>query len=819
MPRKTPAPVSLEIHLFGPFRIAIDGVAIDDRRWKRRKPKQLVKLLALQPHHQLHREQAMEMLWPELDVGAAANNLHKTIHVARHALELSLMSGSDSRFIFTQDHQIILRAPRALWIDTEAFEERAAAALKSHNPEFFEAALELYPDDLLVEDPYEDWAATRREQLRASFHNLLAKLAEVYETERRFAQSIECLKRLVTRNLSDEESHRQLMRLYTLTGSRHLALLQYRLCCESIRRELGTEPEAETFELHRQITSGEIQSMIQRERRVSAAPLYHQLTFRRGPISTARFAPDASTVLYSAAWNDEPIDVYTTRVERPESHSLGLAGAELLAVSHAGELAVMRKQLSSCGHFGISIATRISLAVTGNRISDESPQVLAERVKRADWSQPSENVTSDDAKSRLAVVRDVGRRDCLEFPVGTPLYETSGRIDYPRVSPNGDFVAFINNPVSNNERSSVAVVDSCTGQKRTLSAGWSRVQGLAWSAAGDEIWFTANDAGQRRALHAVTLAGKQRMVERIAGSLTLHDISPEGQTLITLDNARVEMAGLFTETKKECNLSWLDWSLACDVTPDGNMILFTEAGEGGGNHDGVYIRGTATNAQARRIGGGFPLALSPDGKWALTKSAGAGSQLVLLSTDENVTPRVLQSSSVIYQAWACWFPDGERIIFVGNEPHCGSQLFVQRIARGKPLCITPDIEGVQLASPHSISPDGARVVAIAPDETVWLYSVTGGAARKIEGLTKGDVPIRWSDDGESLYFFRRDELPASVYQLSLVNKRRTLWKKLMPSDPAGVTEILRVLLTPDLKFCAYSYTRNLSDLFVVYGLK
>src|SRR5205085_6307646 len=102
------SPSSLEVYLLGPFRIMVDERAIEERRWSRRKPKLLVKLLALQPHHQLHREQVMELLWPDLDAEAAANNLHKSIHAARRALEPTLQSGADSRFVLTREQQITL---------------------------------------------------------------------------------------------------------------------------------------------------------------------------------------------------------------------------------------------------------------------------------------------------------------------------------------------------------------------------------------------------------------------------------------------------------------------------------------------------------------------------------------------------------------------------------------------------------------------------------------------------------------------------------------------------------------------------------------
>src|SRR5947199_1445942 len=107
---------SLEVHLLGRFQLRVDGQLDVETGFTRRKPKQLIKLLALQPNHQLHREQAMELLWPDSDPESAANNLHKAIHMARHALEPSLEAVAESHFILTQGQQILLYAPGKLCV-------------------------------------------------------------------------------------------------------------------------------------------------------------------------------------------------------------------------------------------------------------------------------------------------------------------------------------------------------------------------------------------------------------------------------------------------------------------------------------------------------------------------------------------------------------------------------------------------------------------------------------------------------------------------------------------------------------------------------
>lgn len=245
----------LEIRLLGSFRMKIDGAPIQDYRWPRRKPQLLVKLLALQPAHRLHREQVMEILWPELDLESAANNLHKAIHLARRALEPDLKSGAESRFIFTQSQQISLAAPSQLWIDTDEFEQLAMNAMRSSEVEPYIAALELYEGDLLGEEIYEDWATTRREQLKALYRALSSGLARIYEERGSLDQSINCLRKIIDRDPADEETGRELMRLYALTGNRHRALQQYQHCVDSLKRELDVEPDEATVTLYEQIKS------------------------------------------------------------------------------------------------------------------------------------------------------------------------------------------------------------------------------------------------------------------------------------------------------------------------------------------------------------------------------------------------------------------------------------------------------------------------------------------------------------------------------------------------------------------------------------
>src|SRR5205814_6730913 len=177
-------------------------------------------------------------------------------HLARHALEPDLRAGADSRFILTHGQQVSLCAPGELWVDVVAFERAAAAAGKAQTPAAYEAALALYEGDLLPADPYADWAAARREQLRQTRQELLAQTARLYAARGALRQSIERWQELLASDAADETAHRELMRLYAQTGGKHQALRQYWLCCAALQRELAAAPERATVELYEQIAAG-----------------------------------------------------------------------------------------------------------------------------------------------------------------------------------------------------------------------------------------------------------------------------------------------------------------------------------------------------------------------------------------------------------------------------------------------------------------------------------------------------------------------------------------------------------------------------------
>src|ERR1700752_1945968 len=398
-------------------------------------------------------------------------------------------------------------------------------------------------------------------------------------------------------------------------------------------------------------------------------PVYHQLTFRHGGIRMARFSSDGKTMIYSAAWEESPIEVFTTRPESPESRPFGLKGAEVQSVSAQGEMAVLLRSHNVEPYINNGTLARVPLG-------GGAPREVLDGVQWADWSPDG---------TTFAVVRDMEGQNRLEYPIGKVLYKTAGWISHPRVSPDGKWVAFLDHPERRGGQGFVAIVDAA-GNKKDLSQAWESVQGLAWSPRGDELWFSSAKVGNGRFLNAVTLSGKERLLAREPGTLTLQDVARDGRVLLTRDVQRVGMVGQAPGGNKEADLSWLDWSAPTDLSPGGKTLLFRESGEGGGENYSVYVRQT-DGSPAVRLGDGAAYALSPDQKWVIAGSVRSPMDSTLLPTGAGESRKLPHGAVTLLRAR--WMPDGKRFVFIGNEKDHGLRLWVQSVDGGNPVPISP----------------------------------------------------------------------------------------------------------------------------------
>ena len=401
----------------------------------------------------------------------------------------------------------------------------------------------------------------------------------------------------------------------------------------------------------------------------------------------------------------------------------------------------------------------------------------------------------------------VANKDRLEFPIGKVIYETSGWLQDPRFSPDGSAIAFIDHP-GGGDSGAVAIVDRA-GKKTELAAGFATVQGLAWAPGGREIFFTAARQGIQREVFGVTPSGKLRLVRTMQGTPALFDIAGSN-ALVTEDDYRSGTLAFLPGSESSRDLSWFDWQSDRALSRDGKQFLFDETGEGGGANGSVYLRGT-DGAPALRLGEGIGIDLSPDGAWALTRTA---TQFVVVPVRAG-QPRAIPAGDFPSAPFGAFFPDGKRFVIPAAAPGHGTRLYVQSIEGGKATAISA--EGVS-QSRVSVSPDGALVAAIGPDSKVHLYPTAGGPVVDLAESQVGDSPSGWTADGKGLYI-SRDGSSCRVDVIDLASGRRTHLRDLAGTDAAGVTSFGPARVTPDGRVVLVSFSRILSTLYRVRDLK
>jgi serine/threonine protein kinase len=538
---------------------------------------------------------------------------------------------------------------------------------------------------------------------------------------------------------------------------------------------------------------------VESRRDAAPPPLFTQLTYRRGIVTGARFAPDGQTVVYSAAWDALPERVFTTRIGERESRDLGIEGS-LWNISRSGALAVKTGQRPNLVHGPGMLAT---LSLSGG-----APRELLENVAAAGWSPDGES---------LAVAREIGGHAVIEYPMGRVLYRAHGGITAVCVLPDSTVALFEDDPDSGN---TISLVDR-NGRHRVLSAGWVGLgRAVAWSPATNEVVFSGWRGSGDTAIYAVTTSGRLRLVARVPVDIALQDVDARGRILLTRNVQRDGVVALVPGDTQERDLSWLDFSTATDLSADGRLILL---GDWGGDlavaGGGIAVR-TTDGGPIIDLGRGQPLALSADGRRVLALPSQTdlfGDRLLVIPVGAGER-RELRHASMSRIFDGGWFPDGRRVVVVAGEDQEKARLYIwDAEGSGAPH----PVSGEGAFSRPRVSPDGAWVATITDPASLSLYPVAGGTPRVVPGIQADDGLLGWSTDGKSL-FVRRGSGPrgvALVERLEIATGRRSRWKELHPAERAGVLGISTIRMTPDGNSYAYTFSSALGTLYLAQGLK
>ena len=520
-----------------------------------------------------------------------------------------------------------------------------------------------------------------------------------------------------------------------------------------------------------------------------------RVTFRLSKLRAARFTPEGR-VVFSAASAGQAEELFERNLAAASVQPLGYHNMKLAAVSPKGELAVLLPPAVN-PTIGFEIHGTLALIPVGGG----TPREVLEDVQTADWSPSSE----------LAVVRGAAGAQSLELPRGKTIFKTTGRawIGSLRVSPRGDLIAFIHHPIPGQLTGEVVVVD-LQGNRRQVSRLWKRTDGLAWSPQ-NEVWFTAGEIVPNQ-LQAMPMAGPERTVYHGLAPIFLHDIAPDGSTLLGQVVAWDEVVFLGEGGTSQRSLSWGDRSGVAALSDDGRVVLINAVGPGGERL--VFLRETS-GTPPQLLGEGFATDLSRDRRWALIESSD-GKGLTAVPTGPGTNRSVpLQGLEL---GNARWLEGTSRVLVLARGgSHSDGRLYSIDLQGSGPVPLSePGLFPWLL----EVSPDGIWAVTLDLMHRPVLHPLGGGKSVVLTDLKPGSLPTRWASK-DQLWFTRVEEASPGVIRLVRFDVRRhriVEERTASPTVDVGGGSIENVLITPDGKSIAFNQGRFVGHLYVVRGM-
>jgi DNA-binding winged helix-turn-helix (wHTH) protein len=517
-------------------------------------------------------------------------------------------------------------------------------------------------------------------------------------------------------------------------------------------------------------------------------PSFQRITFRRGAVGSARFGPDGQ-VVYSATWDGGPRAVYVVRSDPRDSRALDIRDAMVVGVTAAGEVAFLRAHV-----------------LAREPLAGGPPKDVLKAVAAADWARDG---------TSFAVARWTDNGFSIEYPVGHVLETTPFRPSGMRISPDGRHLAVAYHPTLADDRGLVVILDT-EGHRTASTHEWASLDGLAWAPRGHEVWFTASEVGADNSLRALGLDGRVRSVLAGTGRLVLHDVASDGRVLLERATLRSEILYRRATESDPRDLSWLDFSVAEGISPDGGMILFYESGQGGGPDYSTFLRRTDGSPPVR-VGTGRALDLSPDGRFVLSVDLRTPDHLDLTPTGPGEN-RSLRIPGLVAHEEAGFVGDGSRVFVTGRDAAGRRTSWITGVDGSSPRALP--LPPGRILDHDTFSPDGSRFVASCPEGgTACFYDTLAGNPSPVPRAQKGWWVVGFDESGHLYFRDHTKGMPEKLLRMDPATGRTVTVGALAPRDQAGLLGVHRVLLARDGSAWAYTVMGRLSDLHLVSGVE
>ena len=524
--------------------------------------------------------------------------------------------------------------------------------------------------------------------------------------------------------------------------------------------------------------------------RPAPVPTFQRLTFQRGNVLRARFGPGGRSVVLGAAWDERPAELFRVDLDGGEARPLGLTGADVLAVSRSGELAVLLKDRYLRTTLGSGTLARV-------QPGQGSPRTVLEDVSGADW---------DLAGQELAVTRRLpGGAHVLEYPPGHEIFRSARPLAGPRFSPDGRRIAFMGAAPA----FTILVIDAAGGEARTLLEGLQASDPfLAWLPSGEEVVVAGNTSFDwMPPLLAVGMDGRVRALVRYPMRTLLHDVAPDGHLLLEREFFRSELRVSGPGPGFDRDLSWLDGSQVAAIDSARGLLLLDESFEAVAQRPQVFLR-PLDGGPAVRLGEGTAQDLSEDCAWAVAIAPNRAEGLRLFPIGPGVRRDLPLPGYLPVEAR---FRHGHAELLVLAHGEDGARRLLRLpLAGGAPV---PVLEREVTA--FAASPDGKAVATSDGSGRLALLTFDGVGERALGKLETGEQPIGWTADGRGLLLVDPGALQVRLIRLDLASGARSVYRVLTPPDPAGVARIDRVRVDDGAALVAYSFIRiTMSDLIL-----